>query len=551
MRPAFDSTSNIPLNLDPEVKKREGTSKKVPRGPSQKASGPTLKKLAGSSSSGPKTPSGPQPRQLQLGDKQRTGPQPHQPPPADKQKAVVPEDNRDKKRKTLSGSEAVHQDPSTKKIPLRLKGPAQEISPRSRNIKDRTSALPIIEYLPEHVEELDEEFRKQLKAIIPDPEKGKGVVWRTGLPKDYPDSLGVYFPGYARMQTTLEPTDAERVDYSCEAFRITSTAEERKIVEDDPVAAMGRAAYHNHQAGFITGAIRDKLLFDNLKLHVPPPGVPPSTAAVIERDFFRDQMLSKHRVCNARLEEIKARRSEVVSYQKTMAQQQAALLEKEAGLHLASAKQAELEGEIAKRDRQLEEMKEKMKKQRDELPQEIIKKFLSSRAFAVASRVACDKMVKAVIYEELSKLSKLYPFDPEYCGYVEIPEDRRSVKALPGYTWDQEEDKLFNSKGKKVAFPKNFMSVEPREIPITWGHWLTWPIDVNNPDAGWVGEGEGQEDEVAKEGETLTPSGMETGEASLQAPQTNTATDIEVNVTDVEGDAEKGAPNSPEPPHSN
>ena len=202
MHPAFDSTSHIPLALDPELKNREGVSKKVPWVLPQKLTGPSLKKSLGSSAPGPKTPSEPSPRKSHL---------------VGKQKAAPPEDNRDKKRKAPGGGEIVLRDQGAKKAPLSLKGPSQETSPKGRGSKERTSALPILEYLPEHLEELDDEFRKQLKAIIPDPEKGKGVVWRTNLPKDYPDSLGVYFPGYTRMQNTLEPTEAERVDYSCEA----------------------------------------------------------------------------------------------------------------------------------------------------------------------------------------------------------------------------------------------------------------------------------------------------------------------------------------------
>lgn len=195
-------------------------------------------------------------------------------------------------------------------------------------------------------------------------------------------------------------------------------------------------------------------------------------------------------------------------------------------------------------------------KQKEGLSHEIIKKFLSSKAFTVASRLSCDKMTKAAIYEELSKLSNLYPFDPEYCGYIEIPEEKRTARALAGYTWDEQKDVLLNSKGKKVKVADNFRCLEPREIPITWKAFLTWPIDVHDPEAGWVEDGEGKDGEETEEVNVPILVGREIGEGSMQAPRATTGTDVEVEITEmepplnVEGGAEKSALIPSQSPHS-
>lgn len=193
-----------------------------------------------------------------------------------------------------------------------------------------------------------------------------------------------------------------------------------------------------------------------------------------------------------------------------------------------------MEKELARRDRQLDEVKEKMKKQKEGLSREVIGKFLSSKAFTVVSRVSCDKLAKATIYAELTKLSDLYTFDPEYCGYVEIPEEKRSTKALPRYIWDEERDRLLNPKGKKVKVSNIFRSLEPREIPITWKEYLMWPTDIHDPGAGWAEDSEGKDGNEVEEGEVPTPLEKRIGKGSGHAPEATMATNIAAEVAGEE-----------------
>ena len=358
-----------------------------------------------------------------------------------------------------------------------------------------SSPLPTPQRLAENTDELEEEFRKHLKAVIPDQEKGVGTVWRTHLPKDYPDSLGVYFPGYTNMQQNLNPSMEERALYAREAFRVTSSAEERKLVEEDSLGALGRLMHYQHQSGVITGAIWDKLHREDLQLQAPHPGVPPSSAAIIERDFFKEQMLSRNRLANIRLEEILMVRRENDVMKVTMQKQQAALKQSEADLAKANARAVEAEKRLASQEAEVNKLAAKAKKQEEELPRQTLAKFLTSRAFTTAARISCDNFIRAAIYRELKDLSELYPFDPERVGFVEIPEAERVAGRLPGYTWDEENDRLLTPKGKKIKPPDNFEMVPPTEIPITWRAFLQWPIDVNDPSKGWIeGNEEEQED---------------------------------------------------------
>lgn len=137
-------------------------------------------------------------------------------------------------------------------------------------------------------------------------------------------------------------------------------------------------------------------------------------------------------------------------------------------------------------------------KQKEELPRQAIGKFLKSKAFTMVSQISCDNLIRATIYDELKQLSNLYPFDPEHCGFVK---NEQSAKALLGWTWDEERDMLLNSKGKRVKPPENFQSVEPSEIPIPWKGKLHWPIDVNDPSAGWIQEEDEEEDGGEEEAE--------------------------------------------------
>jgi hypothetical protein len=355
--------------------------------------------------------------------------------------------------------------------------------------------------LPQSSNELGEEFQKHLQAVISETDKGKGVVWRTQLLKEHPDSLGVYFPGYNNMQHNLAPSAAERIEYEREAFRLTSTAEERKLVEEDPLGAIGLMLHYQHHSGVITGALWDKYKEEHLRLEATPPGIPESTATVIERDFYKNQMLSSNRLANLRLEEIHLGKREAENAKNALQRQHASLKQKEAELAEALAKVAGMEKELVERDRQLEETQAALKTQKEELPRKAVEKFLGSQAFTVASQISCDGLISATIYDELRRLSDVYPFSPKHCGYIEIEESLRTARALPGWTWDEKKDRLMNKKGSKVKPPESFLTASPVAIPIPWKGHFRWPFDVNDPAAGWMPEEDDDDEEEDEEEE--------------------------------------------------
>lgn len=140
-----------------------------------------------------------------------------------------------------------------------------------------------------------EDLEKYLRKVIPDWEKNIRVVWRIHLPAEYPDSLKIHLLGYTSMQTdlTVSPSDYSR--YAREVFRITSTVQQQKLVEEDPHGAIDTMVSYLHHASFIAGVLKDKHDKENLQLEGGDPCIPPSKAAIIERDFFKSQVLARNR----------------------------------------------------------------------------------------------------------------------------------------------------------------------------------------------------------------------------------------------------------------
>lgn len=364
MRPAFNSTSEHPLPLDPQNKLFTGALKKGSGVDSKKSSGAALKKSSGATPQTPVLPKDLVPASQRDKKKVLFEVPTRKISATDKQKGVQPDLSQERKRKAPSSGEASIQEPSNKKLhkeretafvvtrtPTSTPSTTRSTPNPKATLSVPASSLPPSEYLSKTSDELREEYRKCLQEIIPDPEKGVGVVWKTHLPKDYPDGLGVYFPGYTNMQHNLTPSVAECVKYTREAFCMTSTAEEQKLVKEDPLEALGLILHYQHHSGVITGALWDKYEKEALRLEAPPPGVSESSATVLERDFFKEQMLICNRLANIRLEEISAGKREVENLKDTMQKQHTLLIKKEVEFKEALAKVAGIEKEMAERDR--------------------------------------------------------------------------------------------------------------------------------------------------------------------------------------------------------
>jgi hypothetical protein len=222
---------------------------------------------------------------------------------------------------------------------------------------------------------------------------------------------------------------------------------------------------------------------------------------VIERDFYKNQMLSSNRLANLRLEEIHLGKREAENAKNALQRQHASLKQKEAELAEALAKVAGMEKELVERDHQLEEIQAALKTQKEELPRKAVEKFLGSQAFTVASQISCDGLISATVHDELRRLSDMYPFSPTHCGYAEIEESLRTARALPGWSWDDKRDRLVNNKGNRVKPPKSFLTASPVTIPIPWKGHFRWPVDVHDPAAGWISEEDDDDEEEDEEEE--------------------------------------------------
>lgn len=157
-------------------------------------------------------------------------------------------------------------------------------------------------------------------------------MWRTHLPKDYLNSLGAFVPDYTDMQKNLTPSATDRVKYAREAFHVTTIAEEWKLIEEDPHGALNLLVYYLHHSRVIMGDLKDKYEKKTIRLEAPSLVVPQSSAAIIEKDIFRDQMLTRNHIANLRLEEIKGYKREVINMKGTLQQQHAALVKSDADL---------------------------------------------------------------------------------------------------------------------------------------------------------------------------------------------------------------------------
>lgn len=120
---------------------------------------------------------------------------------------------------------------------------------------------------------------------------------------------------------------------------------------------------------------------------------------------------------------------------------------------------------------------------------------MNSVAFTHAARVSCNNMTKVAIYKALKKLSKMYPFDPKACGFVNIPKDDRCPAILPRFTWDVKNDRMRNTKGQIVKPREHFESVPFGMITCPWKGVFQWPVDVNDPSKGWIVDVNEEEEE--------------------------------------------------------
>ena len=87
----------------------------------------------------------------------------------------------------------------------------------------------------------------------------------------------------------------------------------------------------------------------------------------------------------------------------------------------------------------------------DANPEGLARRFLASRAFSNAAMLSCEDMMKYWVYEEFSKLGKIYPFVPEQLGYIKLPAEMGRPKSLRGYNWDFHDDLLVNPDGQKLS----------------------------------------------------------------------------------------------------
>jgi hypothetical protein len=106
-----------------------------------------------------------------------------------------------------------------------------------------------------------------------------------------------------------------------------------------------------------------------------------------------------------------------------------------------------------------------------------VKKFLGSNSFKYAAQFAFRDMMKYMIYRELSKLAKLYPFCPEQMGFASIYRETTIPSDMSSFNWDEGEDELFDKEGASIEKKMNICSHDPIEIMHYWDP-IRWPKDL-------------------------------------------------------------------------
>ena len=91
---------------------------------------------------------------------------------------------------------------------------------------------------------------ENLRTRIPEDEKGLGFVWRQGL-GGHRDSLGVYLPGYSKMNASSSRPKGGVAGYAREAFRVMELPYLRNWMITNPEQAANTALAHAYELGVL------------------------------------------------------------------------------------------------------------------------------------------------------------------------------------------------------------------------------------------------------------------------------------------------------------
>ena len=335
------------------------------------------------------------------------------------------------------------------------------------------------------------------------PEGRRGMVWRLGMDKTYPDSAGVYLPGWSRMQDPSGRPD-EFGEFSREVLRAVEPPFIKKKLREDPLKATEEAMGHLFEASAIFGRLRDDLALRNGKMRVPDNVASKVTEAVLGKEQYRlekEQVLRELEVVRKERDQARRERDEALKERDDNVQnaKDSVDLLEELGVKYEQLERdnSELSLEVATREGEIDDLKASLQKAEQDLARvrpEVIGKFLKSDGFKCAALTSLVDCLRSSIYRELSFVAEYFPFTPEQFGFGPINERDAHPKELVGYVWDEGKDQLIDPEGKVIPESLTLQTVSNPGPSYKWAK-KDWPADIRCP----YSPSEGDEDSSSRE----------------------------------------------------
>lgn len=283
----FDSTTTAPRSVDP-LKSAEIPEKAVPKEGGQKASRNVSKRDRSTADVGPADPKAKRAKSSSAPRDKETVP---------KEKAKVPGAGKGLMKLSASG-EAVLATPPAKTGALIITSPPRKDKAGSSSQGSRT--------------------RKE----------NLGLIWGENIQPNYPDSLGIFLPGYQDMRKA-DKRPAEFGQYSREVFRAVEPPFVLQQLKENPSGAIETAMGHIMEIGTMMGRLKDDLDSRDGKLKVPEVTAAHVAAAVQDRDFWKDKATRFEKDMGIQKREITSLKKEVEENTRLLDQSGQALLGKD------------------------------------------------------------------------------------------------------------------------------------------------------------------------------------------------------------------------------
>jgi hypothetical protein len=123
---------------------------------------------------------------------------------------------------------------------------------------------------------------------------------------------------------------------------------------------------------------------------------------------------------------------------------------------------------------------DKLKSELLEASSSSVKRFMGSNSFKYIAQFAVRDLMKYIIYHELYKQTKLYPFTPKQVDFTAMTRESAIFSDMSSFTWDEAKDEMFDMEGKPIEKKPKIHRQNPTRIVYHWDP-TKWPTDVNVP----------------------------------------------------------------------